>query len=175
MISKQTVADWLQRAPLLRWGLKVGVKLFIRRHYVGAVGAIFNEAGQVLLVKHVFRPDYPWGLPGGWVEPGENPADAVQREVKEELNLQIEVKQLLFCELQGGKADASTPLGLGLGYYCRLATGESIDQIPSTAGAFEVLGLEWVDPDQIKWNLVALQRKAIRLGKIEFERERTSS
>ena len=73
MTMKRRLADWLQRFPPLRWGLKLAVWLFAPRHQVGAVGVVFNNAGQVLLVEHVFRPDYNWGLPGGWVERGESP------------------------------------------------------------------------------------------------------
>ena len=75
---------------------------YTKLYDVGAVGAIFNHAGQVLMVEHVFRPDYVWGLPGGWVNRGENPAYTIEREVKEELNLTVEVKKLLICEPQGG-------------------------------------------------------------------------
>ena len=69
------------------------VKLFAPKNHIGAVAAIFNEAGQVLLVEHVFRPYYSWGLPGGWVNKGESPAHTIKREVEEELNLKIQVKK----------------------------------------------------------------------------------
>ena len=115
MITKRHVARWIQLIVPLRWGLWIGARLLAPKNYVGAVGAIFNHTGQVLMVEHVFRPDYPWGLPGGWVDRGENPAHTVQREVKEELNLTVEVKKLLVCELQGGHENSSTPSWFGLG------------------------------------------------------------
>jgi ADP-ribose pyrophosphatase YjhB (NUDIX family) len=133
------------------------------------VGAVFNDAGQILLVEHVFRPDFPWGLPGGWVEVGESPAEAVQRELEEELNLQIRVKKLLFCETQGGNPNSPTPLSLGLAFYCRLR-GEVTSQNGSQQ-AYEVLNWEWIDPANITWKLVSLQRRAIELGKTAFEQE----
>jgi 8-oxo-dGTP pyrophosphatase MutT (NUDIX family) len=73
--------------------LSLGVQLLTPRHHIGAVGVIFNDAGQVLMVEHVFRPYHAWGLPGGWVNRGENPAQTIQREVKEELNLTIDIEQ----------------------------------------------------------------------------------
>lgn len=92
MTLKRQLAGWLRCFPPLRWLLVLVVRLLAPRHYVGAAGVIFNDAGQILLIEHVFRPHFPWGLPGGWVEYGESPAETVRRE---ELGLRVEVKQLL--------------------------------------------------------------------------------
>ena len=170
IVTKRRVAGWLQRVALLRWGLKLGVRLFAPRHYVGAVGAVFNDAGQLLLVKHVFRPYYPWGLPGGWIEPGENPADAVRRELAEELRLRVDVKRLLLCKPQGG--DSGVPPGLGLAFYCRLAGSEStLTGMAGARTAYEILAVEWVDPGRIEPKLNAIDRAAVVLAKQEFDRE----
>ena len=69
---------------------------------MGAVAAVFDDAGKVLLVEHVFRTDYPWGLPGGWVAPGEAPVDAVRREIEEELQLQVR-RQGTACPSRGSR------------------------------------------------------------------------
>lgn len=61
----------------------------ISRYTLGAVGLIVNESQQVLLVEHRFHPHTPWGLPGGLVEGGESPQECVEREIKEELNLDV--------------------------------------------------------------------------------------
>jgi len=172
MINKRRLAYWLQVFAPLRWSLRLGVKLMAPQNHVGAVGAIFNNAGQVLLVEHVFRPDYPWGLPGGWVNRGENPAYTVQREIKEELNLTVEVKKLLLCEPQGDDKHTSAPPGLGLAYYCRASDDDiSLRFIERARNSFEILSARWVYPEQIEWKLLPLQRKAIILGKQEFDSE----
>ncbi|MBN1992938.1 MAG: NUDIX hydrolase [Anaerolineae bacterium] len=169
---KRNLAGWLQCFPPLRWGLKFAAWLWAPRQHVGAVGAVFNRAGQVLLVEHVFRPGYNWGLPGGWVERGENPADAVRRELKEELGLKVEVKQILLCETQGDEAHSSTPLGLGLAYYCRLANEQQgLETAHFISHTFEILSCQWVDPQAIARPLPALAQKAITLAQQEFERE----
>ena len=175
MITKQKLANWLQRSRLLRWGLYLGVRLLIPRHYVGAVGAVFNDAGQVLLVKHVFRPTYAWGLPGGWVERGENPAEAVRRELEEELNLLIEVRQLLLCETQGSTGLLTASPGLGLVYYCRLATNRSLPMDSGQAPhAYEVLEIEWAEPLALTRKMHPLHRRAIELGKKAFDLEQNN-
>jgi ADP-ribose pyrophosphatase YjhB (NUDIX family) len=139
---------------------------------VGAVGVVFNEAGQVLLVEHVFRPNGNWGLPGGWIKRGEDPAHAVKRELQEELKLKIEVKQLLLCEPQGVRPDDKAPRGLGLAFYCRLAAGKGrSDSLPDVQPSYEILAVEWADPDQIGRKVTVLERRAIDLGKNVFESE----
>jgi len=59
---------------------------------VSVLGVITNEAGQVLLLKHVYR-DEPWGIPGGWMEL-EKPEAALKREVYEETKLNVEITRL---------------------------------------------------------------------------------
>lgn len=169
---KRRLASWLQRFPPLRWGLMLAVKLLVPQHHVGAVGVIFNNAGQVLLVEHVFRPYYPWGLPGGWVERGEDPADTVQREIEEELQLQVEVKRLVLCKPQGTARGDGVPLGLGLAFYCRLAGDQPRPGPAKTPGhAYEVLSTAWVDPENITWKLAPLEQIAIALAKKEFDHD----
>jgi ADP-ribose pyrophosphatase YjhB (NUDIX family) len=174
MALKQKLAHWLRNIPPLRWGLALAVRLLVPRQYVGAVGAVFNEQGQVLLVKHVFRPFYPWGLPGGWLERGEDPALAVRRECEEELGLRVEVRQLLICKPQGQNIGA--PPGLGLAYYCRLAGGESATNgNPTASKAYEILAVEWAEPTQIEYDLAPLERRAITLARQVFEREQAAN
>jgi mutator protein MutT len=60
------------------------------RFTVTAGAIIFNDSGQVLLLKHRFRAGSGWGLPGGFLEAGEQPLDALRRELREELNLEVD-------------------------------------------------------------------------------------
>jgi ADP-ribose pyrophosphatase YjhB (NUDIX family) len=56
---------------------------------VGVLAVIFDEGGRVLLLKHTYRPDYPWGLPGGWLKAGEGAAEGIERELLEETGLAV--------------------------------------------------------------------------------------
>jgi len=54
---------------------------------VSAAGIITNEKGQVLLANHVLRPVSGWGVPGGFLNVGEQAEAAFRREIKEETGL----------------------------------------------------------------------------------------
>ena len=60
------------------------------RFTVTAGAVIFNDQKQVLLLKHRFRTGSGWGLPGGFLERGEQPIDALRRELREEIGLELE-------------------------------------------------------------------------------------
>lgn len=62
-------------------------------HTIGAFAVIFDDELRVLLCH---RTDCDmWNLPGGRVELGESPWQAVVREVHEETGLEVEVRRLL--------------------------------------------------------------------------------
>lgn len=56
---------------------------------VSAAGIITNDAGEVLILNHVLRPVSGWGLPGGFLETGEQPEAGFRREIREETGLEI--------------------------------------------------------------------------------------
>lgn len=59
------------------------------------VAGILERGGRMLICRR--RPDQPhplkWEFPGGKVEPGESPPDALRRELREELAIQATAAQ----------------------------------------------------------------------------------
>lgn len=72
-----------------------GIQLFFMRFFqnqflVGVTGIIFNDKNEILLFKHTYR-QHSWSLPGGYMKSGEHPAEALEREIKEESGLVVSV------------------------------------------------------------------------------------
>lgn len=83
---------------------KAKTKAAIGKDVIGiGVGAlIFNEEGKLLLSlrgKKAKNEVGKWEIPGGSVEFGETIEEGIKREVKEELDVEIEVKEMLqLCD-----------------------------------------------------------------------------
>jgi len=71
------------------------ISLFNTRFHISVVGVFVTPDGKVLVLKHVFRRLYPWGLPAGFVNAGESPENAMVREVKEEIGLNVRVDRIV--------------------------------------------------------------------------------
>src|SRR5919202_1801411 len=86
MWQRLFAALW-RRTPrrVRRWG----VWLWEPRFTVTAGACVLDAEGRVLLLKHAFRAGSGWGLPGGFIERGEQPEDALRRELREEVGLEI--------------------------------------------------------------------------------------
>ncbi len=62
------------------------------------VGAIILREDQVLLVQRGREPSYgKWSVPGGLVELGESLQEAIVREVREEVGLEVRVRDLVVA------------------------------------------------------------------------------
>ena len=91
MLKDLIGAIW-RRAPkaLRRWTVR-----FSHPRFAVTAGAIVTDShGRVLLLKHRFRPGSGWGLPGGFIEQGEQPEEGLRRELREEILLEVEQLKL---------------------------------------------------------------------------------
>lgn len=58
---------------------------------LSSVKALLLHDGKYLLLKETLRKGDIWDLPGGKIEYGESPEEALHREVREELDLSIKI------------------------------------------------------------------------------------
>jgi ADP-ribose pyrophosphatase YjhB (NUDIX family) len=71
---------------------------------IGVFAALFDETGRVLCVKRGYGPRN-WTIPGGGVEAGESPIEALVREVREETGYRVEIGELVGGYVVPGKDD----------------------------------------------------------------------
>ncbi len=69
--------------------------LLNRKFLLGVIGVVVDEEGRVLLLDHSYRKEFPWALPSGWVRRGEQPDQAMVREIREEVHLDVKDMTLL--------------------------------------------------------------------------------
>ena len=69
------------------------------RFLIGVVALIRDDAGRILVLEHTYRRQHPWGLPGGYLQAREDPAQGLVREVQEETGLLVQIDRLLSAEL----------------------------------------------------------------------------
>lgn len=72
---------------------------------VSVTAIILNEQGQILLLDHVLRPKHGWGTPGGFIDAGEQPADALRREIREETGLELHDVQFRWIRTIGNHVE----------------------------------------------------------------------
>ena len=110
---------------------------------LGAQARIIRDDGRILLVKAAYR--WHWGMPGGLMDAGESPADAVVRETLEETGLAVVLtsEPLVLVE--------TTMQRVNFIYNASPAPGVDPDAL--VAQASEILELGWFElnkmPDTI--------------------------
>ncbi len=91
LLRGERAKPWLLRLwrRLPGWGQGRVERLFLPKYLVGAMAVVVDDDDRVLLFRHTYRKEYVWGIPGGWLKAGEEPTDAVEREVYEESGLRV--------------------------------------------------------------------------------------
>jgi len=125
------------------------VRLGQRRFTVTAGAFVFDERGRILLLEHEFRPDSRWGMPGGFIGKGEQPDEALRRELREEVSLEVTDVELYFART------LKRPRQVELYFACTAAS-------EATPSSFEIRKAQWFDVNALPAELSKSQQKMIR-------------
>ncbi len=127
--------------------------------------AIISEQGgrpRLLVAARAYPADLRgmFELPGGKIEPGEEPEDALVREIREELGCDLEIGQAVLSD----EEDGAWPVLNGRRMYVWLARALGEPKIGEGhlefrwLGAGELLEVPWIAPD------VPIARAALELA-----------
>lgn len=119
------------------------------RFTVTAAAIVVDEQRRVLILRHRFRPGTGWGLPGGFIEAGEQPDEGVRRELREEVGL-----ELAGVEVVATRA-FKKPRQIEIVFRCR-PKGNALPQ------SIEIRRASWFSIDSLPEGLPEDQRQLIK-------------
>lgn len=150
---------------MLRWAihkiwklLPSGVRLRLSRSVnarftVSAAAIIRNQKGEFLLLNHLLRPFSGWGLPGGFLNYGEHAEDAIRREVREEIGIELGNLELHRVRTIGRHIEI-------------LFTAETIEE-PSLR-SFEISGWGWFKGANLPEEMSEVQKSLLLQAEKDF-------
>ena len=145
MLKKLLGALWRGAPGSVR---RLTMRLTQPRFTVTAGAVVVDGQGRVLLLKHVFRAGSGWGIPGGFIEKGEQPERALRRELEEEIGLRLEDVELAFVRT------LRRPAQVEIIFRCR-------PQGRFAPRSVEIKSAEWFAPDALPPALGRDQRQLI--------------
>jgi ADP-ribose pyrophosphatase YjhB (NUDIX family) len=102
-----------------------------------------DDDGGILLARRAGEPFKGYrDLPGGFLEEGEHPLDAIRREVREETSLEVEPEEFIGVWIDRYGSEPDSPSTLNLYWTARVVSGE-----PEAAD--DVSEVAWFSPDEL--------------------------
>lgn len=116
----------------------------IRKIFVATFAFIVNSEEKVLLVRRAPHDTFPgrWELPGGGLDSGERPEESIEREVLEEVGLNVNASRPLSVithENHDGTSDI-----VRITYECRIIDSNEEVTLDADHDAFQ-----WVNQDKL--------------------------
>lgn len=145
---------WLQWRPFNQI-MRLGIQLLVPRQRVGVSLVALDEQHRVYLLNHVFHPFAPWGLPGGWLQRNEPPQAGLQRELREETGLSVDVGPVLYVHQEG------QPTHIGIAFLGKL--GDETEKL-----SLEIVASGWFEPDALPDSLLPFSRQAIAAARQHY-------
>ena len=118
-----------------------------QKKFTASVAVIItNPDGKVLLLEHILRPGSGWGIPGGFIEHGEQPEAAARREMREETGIALENLRMLRART----------LHRHIEFLFRAESSEA-----GAVKSREIRSLGWFDPDAMPAEMSPIQKDTV--------------
>ena len=114
-------------------------------HFSPRIYGVLIREGKVLLTRSVFHTRHFVNFPGGGIEIGEAPMDALRREFREETGLTIEPVRVLFAS-EGLHESTQMPIQIVSMYWLVQETG---GKLMEGGNGDDVIALFWTDLSRI--------------------------
>lgn len=95
------------------WGMLPGdlrlrlIRSTQKKFTVSVAAIITNTDGKVLLLEHLLRPQKSgWGIPGGFINYGEQFEAAIRREIREEVGIELDDLRMIRLRTIGRHVEA---------------------------------------------------------------------
>ena len=145
MIKKLAAKIWKKLPPVVR----MTVIRLTQKKFTASVGAVVTDkSGKILLLDHLLRPGSGWGMPGGFIEHGEQPEEALKRELCEETGLELKNIELFRARI----------ISRHIEFIFRAEAGEGKAEVKSR----EIKQVKWFEPDEVPEELSKAQKKIIK-------------
>lgn len=124
-----------------------------------AVIALVTHCERVLLVQRAINPEKgKWALPGGFMDAGEMPQEALQRELLEEVHLAIRVTDLLtILPMMPSRAQGDTSPGIVLAFQAEVADRNATTLLSDD----DVCAAGWFGPQELPTELAFTSTKQL--------------
>ena len=128
---------------------------------IQVVAAVIREGDRIFAAQRGYgRAKDGWEFPGGKIEPGETPQQALAREIREELGAEITVGEKL-TQVEWDYPDFHLSMGC---YWCAVTAGDltlrehesarwlgpdeldAVDWLPADRAAVQVVKAQWTLP-----------------------------
>lgn len=120
-----------------------------QKKFTVSVGVIVtNREEKVLLLEHFLRPASGWGIPGGFIEHGEQPEDAARREIREETGLELENVRMLRVR--------TTYRHIEILFRAEAGKGEA------SVKSREIKNLGWFKVDEMPEEMSSIQKSIVK-------------
>jgi ADP-ribose pyrophosphatase YjhB (NUDIX family) len=118
-----------------------------QKKFTASVAVIVtNSSEKVLLLDHILRPASGWGIPGGFINQGEQAEDAARRELREETGIELENVKMLRVRTINRHIEV-------------LFRAESNDK--AEVKSREIKDLDWFAVDEMPAEMSAVQKSIV--------------